>query len=64
MKTRQRPKAASRKTSRSKRKARAYDIVVLAASAGGQAAITAVLSQLDRDFPLPIVLMQHLGEKS
>jgi two-component system chemotaxis response regulator CheB len=37
-----------------------YHIVAVAASAGGLAAITEVLHALPADFPLPIVIVQHL----
>ena len=36
-----------------------FDIVVMAASVGGIAALDAVLSHLPGDFPLPIVIVQH-----
>lgn len=36
------------------------EIVALASSAGGLAALTSVLSGLPRDFPAPVVLVQHL----
>ncbi|HEY3496060.1 MAG TPA: chemotaxis protein CheB [Polyangiaceae bacterium] len=42
----------------------AYDVLVLVASAGGQAALLAVLRQLPPDFGVPIVLMQHLPPES
>jgi hypothetical protein len=41
-----------------------YDVVVLVASAGGHAAIGLVLRGLPEDFPIPIVVMQHLSEVS
>jgi two-component system chemotaxis response regulator CheB len=37
-----------------------YDVVLMAASAGGLAAISAVLSALPGDFPVPILIVQHL----
>ena len=36
-----------------------YDVVVMAASAGGVAALRTVLSALPPDFPLPIAVVQH-----
>jgi two-component system chemotaxis response regulator CheB len=41
----------------------AFDIVALAASAGGLTALTSVLSGLPEDFPLPIVIVQHLDPR-
>jgi two-component system chemotaxis response regulator CheB len=41
-----------------------YDIVVMAASAGGVIAIGDVLSALPSSFPVPIVLVQHIGPKA
>src|SRR5206468_3652505 len=35
-------------------------VVVLAASAGGLAALSAVLADLPGDFPTPLVIVQHL----
>ena len=37
-----------------------FDLVVVAASAGGLAALVGVLTTLPRDFPLPIAIVQHL----
>ena len=37
------------------------DVVALVASAGGLGALSDVLSDLPMDFPLPIVVQQHLG---
>lgn len=37
----------------------AFDLIVMAASAGGLAAYTRVLSPLPADFPVPIVVVQH-----
>lgn len=37
-----------------------YQVVALAASAGGLSALSAVLSALPADFPAPIVVVQHL----
>jgi two-component system, chemotaxis family, protein-glutamate methylesterase/glutaminase len=42
---------------------RAYDIVLVAASAGGLAAISAVLAALPADFPVPVVVVQHLDPR-
>jgi two-component system chemotaxis response regulator CheB len=42
---------------------RGFDIVLLAASAGGLAAISAVLGALPGDFPVPIVIVQHLDPR-
>ena len=36
-----------------------FDMVVVAASVGGIAALDQVLSQLPGDFPLPIVVVQQ-----
>jgi two-component system chemotaxis response regulator CheB len=40
---------------------RRYDMIGLAASAGGLAAITTVLAALPEDFPVPVVIVQHLA---
>ena len=37
-----------------------FDLVVIAASAGGLAALVGVLAALPRDFPLPIAVVQHV----
>jgi two-component system chemotaxis response regulator CheB len=42
---------------------RKYRLVVLAASAGGLAALTRVLGQLPGDFPLPVAVVQHLDPR-
>jgi two-component system chemotaxis response regulator CheB len=39
---------------------RAFALVAIAASAGGLAALKTVLATLPRDFPLPIVIVQHI----
>jgi two-component system chemotaxis response regulator CheB len=39
---------------------RAYDLVVVAASAGGLNALSRLMSSLPADFPVPIVVVQHL----
>ena len=41
----------------------AFDIVALAASAGGLAALGAVLSGLPHDFPAALVIVQHLDPR-
>ena len=41
----------------------AVEIVALLASAGGLKAISAVLAALPRDFPVPIVVVQHLSPR-
>lgn len=38
-----------------------FDLVVIAASAGGIAAIRSVLASLPSDFPVPIAIAQHLA---
>jgi two-component system chemotaxis response regulator CheB len=38
---------------------RKYDLVVMAASAGGLPALRTVLSALPKDFPVPVALVQH-----
>ncbi len=37
-----------------------YSILIIGASTGGPAAIQAVLSKLKKDFPLPILITQHI----
>src|ERR1051325_4260969 len=41
---------------------RPYELVALGASTGGPAAILAILQSLPSDFPLPIVVVLHIGE--
>src|SRR5919199_3718839 len=41
----------------------AFDVVALAASAGGLAALSQVLSALPRDFPAAITVVQHLDPR-
>jgi two-component system chemotaxis response regulator CheB len=41
----------------------AFDVVALAASAGGLAALSQVLSGLPKDFPAAIVVVQHLDPR-
>src|SRR5919199_724086 len=38
-----------------------FDLVVVAASLGGRAALTEVLAPLAGDFPIPILVVQHVG---
>jgi two-component system, chemotaxis family, protein-glutamate methylesterase/glutaminase len=45
------------------RPGRAYDIVLLAASAGGLAAISTVLGALPEAFPVPVLVVQHLDPR-
>jgi two-component system chemotaxis response regulator CheB len=40
-----------------------FEIVALAASAGGLKALTDVLSELPRNFPAAIVVVQHLDPR-
>lgn len=42
----------------------AFDVVVVAASAGGVKALRSLLGSLPSDFPVPIVLVQHLPPSS
>ncbi|MBW0000042.1 MAG: chemotaxis protein CheB [Verrucomicrobia bacterium] len=41
-----------------------FEVLALAASAGGHAAVTTLLRGLPADFALPILLMQHLGPEA
>jgi two-component system chemotaxis response regulator CheB len=41
----------------------AYDVVALAASAGGFGALSTVLGNLEASFPAPIVVVQHLDPR-
>ena len=41
-----------------------YQAIVIGSSAGGIQALTAVLSPLPKDFPLPIIIVQHLHPHS
>lgn len=43
--------------------ARAFEIVAVASSAGGLAALTSLLSGLPRSFPAAVVLVQHLDPR-
>jgi two-component system, chemotaxis family, protein-glutamate methylesterase/glutaminase len=38
-----------------------FDLVVVAASLGGRAALSEVLAPLAGDFPIPILVVQHIG---
>ncbi len=40
-----------------------FDIVLMAASAGGLAALSSVLGVLPQEFPLPVVVVQHLDPR-
>ncbi|HVJ25451.1 MAG TPA: chemotaxis protein CheB, partial [Burkholderiales bacterium] len=40
-----------------------FEIIALAASAGGLRALTDVLSALPRDFPVALVVVQHLDPR-
>jgi len=37
-----------------------YKVLVIGASAGGPESVKAILSQLDKSFPLPVLLVQHI----
>ncbi len=39
-----------------------YEAVVIGVSAGGMAALKTILPRLPADFPLPIAIVQHLGD--
>jgi two-component system chemotaxis response regulator CheB len=39
-----------------------YDIVVIGASTGGPAALKTILAKISPDFPIPIVVVQHMAE--
>lgn len=41
----------------------AFDVVAVAASAGGLKALSLLLSKLQADFPVPIVVVQHLDPR-
>jgi two-component system chemotaxis response regulator CheB len=41
-----------------------YDAVVIGASAGGMQALTAILPLLPADYPLPVVVVQHISPQS
>jgi two-component system chemotaxis response regulator CheB len=43
--------------------AKVFDVVAMASSAGGLAALTEVLSGLPKDFPVAVVVVQHLDRK-
>ena len=42
----------------------AYEAVVIGTSAGGMNALGIILSELDRNFPLPIIIVQHMHPDS
>src|SRR5262252_1156766 len=42
----------------------AFDVVVLAGSAGAEGAIAAMGRSLSARFPIPLIIAQHLGPKS
>jgi len=42
---------------------RSFDVVAIAASAGGLRALSEVLASLPQDFPVPIVVVQHLDPR-
>jgi two-component system, chemotaxis family, protein-glutamate methylesterase/glutaminase len=42
------------------RKPQRCDVVVIGSSTGGPQALTSVLKQLPRDFPVPIIVVQHM----
>jgi two-component system chemotaxis response regulator CheB len=54
-----RPKAAHLV---SRRKVPAIEIVVIGSSTGGPNALTAILESLPEDFPVPVLIVQHLPE--
>lgn len=41
-----------------------FDVIALAASAGGHAALSTILQNLPADFAVPIIIMQHLSPDS
>lgn len=41
----------------------AFDVVVIAASLGGVAAIRTLLGNLPADFPIPIIIVQHMSAR-
>jgi two-component system, chemotaxis family, protein-glutamate methylesterase/glutaminase len=50
-------------TVRAKAGRRTYQLLGIAASTGGPAAVQTVLSSLGSDFPLPILLVQHIADE-
>ncbi len=53
----------SQNQDRNSHHAPAFDIIALAASAGGLVAISTVLAGLPHDFPTPLVIVQHLDPR-
>jgi two-component system, chemotaxis family, protein-glutamate methylesterase/glutaminase len=45
------------------KKHRDYKVLVIGASAGGLSAFSTILPRLARDFPLPILIVQHLSDE-
>lgn len=41
-----------------------YEAVVIGVSAGGLAALEKVLPKLDKDFPMPVIVVQHISPDS
>tara|TARA_B100000989_G_scaffold298840_1_gene290378 strand:+ start:45467 stop:46054 length:588 start_codon:yes stop_codon:yes gene_type:complete len=41
-----------------------WDIILIGTSAGGMKALEAILPQIPQDFPIPIVIVQHMGPDS
>ena len=41
-----------------------YEAVVIGSSSGGLEALKIVLADLPADFPLPIIIVQHIGARS
>ena len=41
-----------------------YDAVVMGVSAGGLAALSAIIPKLDQDLPVPVMIVQHLSPDS
>jgi chemotaxis response regulator CheB len=40
-----------------------FDAVVVATSLGGRAVLTEVLAPLAADFPIPVLVVQHIGKQ-
>ncbi|MCB0804841.1 MAG: hypothetical protein KDC05_03530, partial [Bacteroidales bacterium] len=45
-------------------KKRKYNAVVIGVSAGGTKALKTVLPQLPADFPVPVIIVQHISPDS
>ncbi|MCL2741125.1 MAG: hypothetical protein FWE70_03325 [Oscillospiraceae bacterium] len=57
------PKApAAMEAARGRPKGPDYDLILIAASTGGPSALEAVLSKLAGDFPIPILIVQHMPQ--